>query len=289
MWTAQLSDLRERLGEIRYGNDKDGFWGRGFAEKDKLRGLGGIDFSQTLYGGSLGYDRLVTQNANNKWLFGFRAQVSRADQKTRGTYSATGDNNAYGFAGYATWQHSEGWYGDFVATWDWYDQDMRTTMLNGIPVTGSYKNYGGGTSMEFGKTIRFGENAFIEPQAQLSYFWLKGKDYSTSNGMVIKNQDTQSLTGRAGLVIGKKWTYGEDVYVQPYLKAGVNHEFLSNQKATINGERFTGDLRGTRAYYGAGVDWQMKENLRLYGEVEREDGHAVSKPWSVSAGLRYSF
>lgn len=77
--------------------------------------------------------------------------------------------------------------------------------------------------------------------------------------------------------------------MQPYIKAGVNHEFMSSQKATINGETFTGDLRGTRAYYGAGVDWQVKDSLRLYGSVEGEDGHAVSKPWSVSAGIRYDF
>ena len=75
----------------------------------------------------------------------------------------------------------------------------------------------------------------------------------------------------------------------PTSKAGVNHEFLGKQRAEVNGVEFSGDLRGTRAYYGAGADWQATDAVRLYAEFEREDGHRLSTPWSVSAGLRYEF
>lgn len=289
LWSAQLADLRQRLGEIRYGNSKDGFWSRGFAQENTLRGLGDIDFSQTSYGGSLGYDHLFVQDDNNKWLFGFKAQASRADQKINGDYGAKGDNTAYGFSGYATWNHADGWYGDLVATWDWYNQNLRTRMLDGKRVTGSYKHYGGGLSLELGRTIHLSNDAFIEPQVQLSSLWLKGTEYTTSNGMKVENEDTCALTGRVGVVLGKKWSYDNGVYVQPYIKAGINHEFVAQQKAKINGEEFKGDLRGSRAYYGAGVDWQVHEHVRIYGEFEREEGFSVSKPWSVSAGIRYSF
>ena len=44
----------------------------------------------------------------------------------------------------------------------------------------------------------------------------------------------------------------------------MNHEFLGEQEARINGVRMTSDLDGTRVYYGAGVDWQTTDNLRLY-------------------------
>lgn len=66
MHMSHLSDLRERLGEIRYGNGTDGLWVRGFTEENRLSGLGGTDLSQNVYGTSFGYDRLLEQDENNK-------------------------------------------------------------------------------------------------------------------------------------------------------------------------------------------------------------------------------
>ena len=289
MYMGQLSDLRERLGEIRHGNGKDGLWVRGFTEENRLSGLAGIDFSQNFYGTSFGYDHLVEQDENNKWLFGVRGQLTKADQRIDGLHDGSGDSRSYGLAAYATWQHGDGWYADTVLSWDWYDQNLKTRMLDGTRVHGSYNTYAGGISQEFGRLFRFGEGFFIEPQLQLSWYWMKGTDFTTSNGMRVEQDDAYALTGRAGLVLGKKWDLSEDRYFQPYLKGGVNHEFMGDQKVTVNDIAFSDDLRGTRIYYGAGFDVQFASNARFYAEFEREDGNKASTPWSVSAGLRIAF
>lgn len=289
MYMGQLSDLRERLGEIRHGNGKDGLWVRGFTQENTLSGLGGIDFSQNFYGTSFGYDRLVEQNENNKWLFGVRGQLTKADQRIDGLHDGSGDSRSYGLAAYATWQHGDGWYADTVLSWDWYDQNLKTRMLDSTRVHGSYNTYAGGISQEFGRLFRFGEGFFIEPQLQLSWYWMKGTDFTTSNGMKVEQDDAYALTGRAGLVLGKKWDLDEGRYFQPYIKGGVNHEFAGDQKVLVNGIEFSDDLRGTRGYYGAGFDLQFASNARLYAEFEREDGQKASTPWSVSAGLRVEF
>ncbi|WP_308776208.1 autotransporter outer membrane beta-barrel domain-containing protein [uncultured Bilophila sp.] len=289
MWYGQLSNLRDRLGEIRYGIGKDGFWTRGFAQENKLDGLKGIDVSQKVYGGSLGYDRSYQSDPDSKWLFGFRGQVSRAEQDVNANYGGSGDNNSYGFAGYATWQHRSGWYVDSVATWDWYHQDLKTHMLDGRNVKGSYHSYGGGLSLEAGRSINLWGKAFLEPQAQLSYYWLKGSSFTMDNGMEVSQRDMNSLTGRVGLVLGKKWSFEDNTYIQPYAKVGGIHEFLGSQKVSVNGETFTGDLQGSRVYYGVGVDWQFTDAAKLYGEFKREDGEHISQTWGVSVGLRYAF
>ena len=289
MYMGQLSDLRERLGEIRYGNGTDGLWVRGFTQENRLSGLAGIDFSQNFYGTSFGYDHLVEQNENNRWLFGLRGQLTRAEQRIDGLHDGSGDSRSYGIAAYATWQHTDGWYSDTVLTWDWYDQNLKTRMLDGTRVHGSYNTYAGGISQEVGRMFRFGEGFFIEPQLQLSWYWMKGTDFTTSNGMRVEQDDAYALTGRAGLVLGKKWDLSEDRYFQPYLKGGVNHEFMGDQKVTVNDIAFSDDLRGTRIYYGAGFDVQFASNARFYAEFEREDGNKASTPWSVSAGLRIAF
>ena len=289
MYMGQLSDLRERLGEIRHGTGTDGLWVRGFTQENTLSGLGGIDFSQNFYGTSFGYDRLVEQNENNKWLFGVRGQLTKADQRIDGLHDGSGDSRSYGLAAYATWQHGDGWYADTVLSWDWYDQDLKTRMLDGTRVHGSYNTYGGGISQEFGRMFRFDDGFFVEPQLQLSWYWMKGTDFTTSNGMKVEQDDAYALTGRAGLVLGKKWDLDEGRYFQPYIKGGVNHEFAGDQKVTVNDIAFSDDLRGTRIYYGAGFDVQFASNARFYAEFEREDGQKASTPWSVSAGLRVEF
>lgn len=289
MYMGQLSDLRERLGEIRHGNGKDGLWVRGFTEENRLSGLAGIDFSQNFYGTSFGYDHLVEQDENNKWLFGVRGQLTKADQRIDGLHDGSGDSRSYGLAAYATWQHGDGWYADTVLSWDWYDQNLKTRMLDGTRVHGSYNTYAGGISQEVGRMFRFGEGFFIEPQLQLSWYWMKGTDFTTSNGMKVEQDDAYALTGRAGLVLGKKWDLDEGRYFQPYIKGGVNHEFAGDQKVTVNDIAFSDDLRGTRIYYGAGFDVQFASNARFYAEFEREDGNKASTPWSVSAGLRVEF
>lgn len=289
MYMGQLSDLRERLGEIRHGTGTDGLWVRGFTQENTLSGLAGIDFSQNFYGTSFGYDRLVEQNENNKWLFGVRGQLTKADQRIDGLHDGSGDSRSYGLAAYATWQHGDGWYSDTVLSWDWYDQDLKTRMLDGTRVHGSYNTYGGGISQEFGRMFRFDDGFFVEPQLQLSWYWMKGTDFTTSNGMKVEQDDAYALTGRAGLVLGKKWDLDEGRYFQPYIKGGVNHEFAGDQKVLVNGIEFSDDLRGTRGYYGAGFDLQFASNARLYAEFEREDGQKASTPWSVSAGLRVEF
>lgn len=289
MYMGQLSDLRERLGEIRYGNGTDGLWVRGFTQENRLSGLAGIDFSQNFYGTSFGYDRLVEQNENNKWLFGVRGQLTKADQRIDGLHDGSGDSRSYGLAAYATWQHGDGWYADTVLSWDWYDQDLKTRMLDGTRVHGSYNTYAGGISQEFGRMFRFDDGFFVEPQVQLSWYWVKGTDFTTSNGMKVEQDDAYALTGRAGLVLGKKWDLDEGRYFQPYIKGGVNHEFAGDQKVTVNDIAFSDDLRGTRIYYGAGFDVQFASNARFYAEFEREDGNKASTPWSVSAGLRVEF
>ena len=137
--------------------------------------------------------------------------------------------------------------------------------------------------------FRFDNGLFIEPQLQLSWYWIKGMDFTTSNGMDVDQDDAHALTGRAGLVVGKKWDLDNSRYFQPYLKGGVRHELMGDQKVTVNGIKFTNDLRGTRGYYGAGFDLQFASNARIYAEFEREDGQKASTPWSVSAGLRVEF
>ena len=188
-------------------------------------------------------------------------------------------------------------------------------MLDGTRVHDDRSSYGLGASMEAGRKIDFAfsnegrahwfhepvstsfvtegrAHWFVEPQAQLSYFWVKGGDFTASNGMKIDQKNMDSLTGRAGFVLGKKFELNNENsshYIQPYMEVGLNHEFLGEQEARINGVHMTSELEGTRGYYRVGVDWQATDSLRLYIQTEREHGEHFSREYNVSAGLQWKF
>lgn len=223
---------------------------------------------------------------------------ARADQHVNSRWGGHGDLSSVGVGLYSTCTHTDGWYVDAVATADWYNHKIRATMLDGTRVHDDRSSYGLGASMEAGRKIDFAfsnegrAHWFVEPQAQLSYFWVKGGDFTASNGMKIDQKNMDSLTGRAGFVLGKKFELNNENsshYIQPYMEVGLNHEFLGEQEARINGVHMTSELEGTRGYYRVGVDWQATDSLRLYIQTEREHGEHFSREYNVSAGLQWKF
>jgi outer membrane autotransporter protein len=303
-WMADLSDLRKRLGEVRYGA-QDGLWVKGIAQKDKIKGMTGADFKQKLYGLQLGLDHIVTQNEDRMWLMGANFKYNTIDQKVDAMRYGKGDLKTYGAFLYATYADYKGFYTDLVLSIDSYKQKMTAEQTDSSYVHGKYNTWGWGASVEVGKMFSSAQDDegwgpwyshwWIEPQAQLAYYWVNGKKFSMDNGMTVRQKNGDSLIGRLGVVIGKKFNYGKNRkevdkrYSQFYLKGGVKHEFLGGQTVRVNNDTFNGKLRGTRVYYGAGFDWNMTDQLRLYAQVERESGSKYKKDYEVSVGLKWQF
>ena len=297
MWYGQLTDLRKRLGEMR-SDTQTGLWVRGFADTARLEGFADTTFTQTTYGASLGYDAPVFESGGSLLAAGIQLRGALARQNVNGSWGGNGDLKSAGCGLYATWLGDGGWYADAVGTIDWYNHRIRSTMLDGTQVRDDRASYGLGASLEAGRRFDFAYSNegrdfwFLEPQLELSYFWVKGGDFEASNGMEISQKDMDSLTGRAGVVLGRKFALdGGDGghYIQPSVKGGVNSEFLGRQKASFNGEDMTANMHGTRVYYGLGVDWQAADTLRLYMQAERESGDHYTREYNVSAGVKWDF
>lgn len=304
IWETQLTDLRKRLGEVRYGA-KDGLWIRALSQKDHVSGVGRNAVSQKLHGFNLGVDHIVSQSPNDMWIVGGNIKYVESDQKTKTSVQGRGDLNTYGASLYATYTDDVGQYADFVLGLDRFDEDLKTTMLDGTLTKGNFKSMGLGASVEVGQ--RFAsqhtnlngnpvqDQWFIEPQAQLSYYWLNGKSYRLDNGMHVSQKDMDSLVGRLGVVLGKKWTYStasdatDNRFFQLYATGGLKHEFLGDQRIRVNDVRFSHSLEGTRWYYGMGLDWNLAKDLNGFMQVEREKGDQYEKDYQMSVGVKWSF
>lgn len=308
IWWADLSDLRKRLGEVRYGA-QDGPWVRFITQKDNIAGVGAGSFTQKMYGINLGFDHIATQDEDRMWLLGGNIKYANANQKIRHSEYGRGDIHNWGMNLYATYANQSGYYSDLVFTLDHYERKARTSMLDQTPVSGKWHNYGIGASIEVGKMFSSTQDDegwgpwynhwWIEPQAQLAYYHINGKSFTLSNGLKADQGDIDFLTGRLGVVIGRKFNYRKDRtevdkrYSQFYIKGGIKHEFLGEQKLWVSdgADRvdFRGSLESTRVYYGAGFDWNLTDQMRLYAQVERESGDKYRKDYEISAGLKWQF
>lgn len=309
-YMADLEDLRKRIGEVRYGA-QSGAWVKAFAKKDNVSASGGRGFEQDVYGINVGLDALAGTTESSSWLLGGAFRYARADQDGIGIASTSGNLDEYSVKAYATWMHEKGSYADFVLQAGRYEQE-----LSGLDNTGSgsshadYGTWGFGASVEVGHMFSFAEDAddrrwfnhfFIEPQLELSYFHARGADYSTSTGLRISQDNADFLTGRAGLVLGKKFNYGsidelDRRFFQFALIGGVKHEFLGGDQnigyTGVNGVHTTvhaDDIDGTRFYYGLNFDWQISDSCRIFAQFDREEGDHYTKEYDFSIGAKWSF
>ena len=309
-FASELEDLRGRLGEVRYGA-QDGAWVRAGYTKETADGYNGRGFEQKTHDLHIGLDRIVAADEDSSWLVGGALRYAKSKQEGfTAARGGEGELEQYSAKLYVTYMHAQGSYADFVVQAGRYSQDL-TGLANDLSSAfkADYKTYGYGASVEIGHMFDFNNQVddrqwfnhfFIEPQLQLSYFNAHGKDYKTSTGLAVSQSDADFLTGRAGVVLGKKFNYGtaDDLdkrYFQVGLKGGVKYEFLGDQTIRFTGiegvtkERKADDVDGARYYYGVTADWQLSHNFRAYATVEREEGDHYTKDFDVSVGVKYQF
>lgn len=286
MYHNQLSDLRKRLGEVRGMAESNGLWVSASGQRDRFDGFASNGVKQNAYRFNLGLDHKI-----GSWLIGANFKYLHGTQKTSNPDShAKGKVNSAGANIYGTWIAENGLYTDIVASFDHYHQKITTSMLDGRGVSGKVNNFGLGLSAEVGKKFGLTKDFFVEPQAQLAYYWIKGKDFSMSNGMKVEQDDFNSLVGRLGVVAGKDFKDAEgNTKGQVFVKGGVKQQFAGKQKLRANSVQFKDELKGTSGYYGLGFEANPNKKVSLYGHVERENGKHYTKEIEVMLGLRYKF
>lgn len=284
-YVSSLSDLRKRLGEVRR-DENDGLWVRAVAAKDRMTGFEGMRLKQTSYRFNVGFD-----HASGPWLFGGDFAYAENRQKMEQEVFK-GNSHAYGLDLYATYRADNGVYADFVVSGRRNHQHLTTVMLDGVGVKGSYHNTGYGASIEVGRLMTLSEkhDVFFEPQAQLAYFAVQGKDFVLSNGLTVRQNDYESLTGRIGGVLGKTFTSFETGrFGEVALHAGWKGNLFARNGVTVNDVPFSDRLLHNRFYYGVSGYVTHRKNLAFYAYAEREKGQGYAKAFEAGLGMKYRF
>ena len=294
-WLSDLEDLRQRLGEVRLGSD-NGIWTKVSYARYRASGLGAGKVKSTDYAIHVGADGTLYKNNGHKFFAGFSFKGGHTDMKAARA-AGTGDLNHYTWKLYGTYVHEKGSYADIVVSVGTFNNRFRGyhDSWTGL-VHGRVNNWGAGISAKVGHQFRFLEGSadsfwFAEPQIQLSYFRVKGKNYETSNAIHVEQKSVNFLTGRVGVSAGKQFAYGAEKkrYLQLSAKAGLIHEFAGDQKLRLNKKKLSADGKKNLFYYGADMDWQFADNHKLYLKVDRATGSGYRKDIQIQGGYRYSF
>jgi outer membrane autotransporter protein len=287
VWYGELTSLRSRMGELRFNGGKAGLWTRAYSNKYDVAEQSGVGYSQVQSGFSLGADAPLPWG-DGQWLVGALVGHSRSDlDLTRGT---SGSVDSYYLGAYTTWlDQASGYYFDAVLKANRFDNKSKVNMSDGTRAKGDYNNTGLGGSVEFGRHIALADGWFVEPYGQLSAVVIGSKDYGLNNGMRAEGDQTRSLLGKVGSVVGRNVRLEGGTVLQPYIKAAVAHEFAKANRVQVNDNLFNNDLSGSRAELGAGLAASFTEDFSVHADFDYAKGEHIEQPYGVNVGLRYSW
>lgn len=286
VWYGELSTLRSRMGELRYGEATGGAWTRAYGNKYNMSAAGGTAYQQNQHGVSFGVDAPLPVS-DGQWLIGLLAGYSRSDLDIAA--GTSGHVDSYYLGAYTTWLSDSGYYIDAVVKANRFKNSSDVRMSDGTKTGGDYNNHGIGASVEAGKHIKLQDDWFVEPYGQISALWVQGDDYSLDNGMEARSNKADSFLGKLGTTVGRNFALDKGGYVQPYVKVALAHEFANGNRVKVNDNTFSNDLSGSRGEVGAGIAAQLTEVLQLHADIDYSNGRNIEQPWGANIGLRYSW
>lgn len=268
------NDVRKRLGNLRASEGASGAWVR--YDGGRLSGSNGLDTDFTTV--QVGIDTKPSADS---------ARLGVAFSYTNGdTDYARGGADLEGFslAGYGTWFADNGMYVDVIG--------RLATMKNDITAgsaSGKMENLLLGLSAEAGWKFDLTNLVYIEPQAELSYAYVKGDDFNIGNA-TYKIDSMDSLIGRVGFAAGLSCSNNRgDVYV----RASAVHEFLGDTEISGRTTGSTGvystDGEDTWVEFGLGGNFNISKSTYVWADVERTAGATLDEDWRATLGVRYSW
>ena len=281
---TNMDTLNKRLGEARYADGEDaGMWARW-----TYRHLGRDSYNGHSNRFELGWDT-VKQGADDSSL---RQGLSFSYLRSQTSFD-TGNGKYKGYTGsfYQTWLGQKGHYLDVVGRIGRLNGEGTTRLINGDESKSSFGTWYQQASVEWGRKKDLRDSWYVEPQGQLQYTHINGRDYRTNDGVGMDFDSVHSLIGRLG------FRFGKDIDAQKswYIKADILHEFAGNRTfdlTSLDGlERIHYDKTNHDTWYdvGAGLTAELSHDRSLWFEFERTFNGSYGRDWELNAGMTWRF
>mgnify|MGYP000845921174 CR=1 FL=1 len=157
----------------------------------------------------------------------------------------------------------------------------------GEAMSGDTKSNAYSIGVRYGKTLKYANGFYVEPQAQLNYTHFGGRDFTAGN-ISVNQAGVNSTSGKLGLEVGKQFGNGN-----LYTRLAAGHAFTGNVKTTYasgNAVKLTEqNLKGTWTELAFGGRYGFNTNNSVYADVTTGLSGDYQADWGVNAGFTHKF
>ncbi|EPQ7588404.1 autotransporter outer membrane beta-barrel domain-containing protein, partial [Escherichia coli] len=216
----EVNNLNKRMGDLRDINGEAGAWARIMSGT----GSAGGGFSDNYTHVQVGADKKHELDG----LDLFTGVTMTYTDSNAGSDTFSGKTKSVGAGLYASALFDSGAYIDLIGKYVHHDNEYTATFAGlGTKDYGSHSWYAGA---EVGYRYHVTEDAWIEPQAELVYGAVSGKQFSWKDqgmSLSMKDKDYNPLIGRTGVDVGKSFS-GKDWKVTARAGLGYQFDLLAN-------------------------------------------------------------
>lgn len=157
----------------------------------------------------------------------------------------------------------------------------------GEAMSGDTKSNAYSIGVRYGKTVKYDNGFYVEPQAQLNFTHFGGRNFNVGN-VSVNQSGVNSTSGKIGLELGKQFGNGN-----LYTRFAAGHAFTGNVKtafASGNVAKLTEqDLKGTWTELAFGGRYGFNSNNSVFADVATGLSGDYQADWGVNAGFTHKF
>ena len=157
----------------------------------------------------------------------------------------------------------------------------------GEAMSGDTKSNAYSIGVRYGKTLKYANGFYVEPQAQLNFTHFGGRNFNVDN-VSVNQSGVNSTSGKLGLELGKQFGNGN-----LYTRFAAGHAFTGNVKtafASGNVAKLTEqDLKGTWTELAFGGRYGFNSNNSVFADVATGLSGDYQADWGVNAGFTHKF
>lgn len=157
----------------------------------------------------------------------------------------------------------------------------------GEAMSGDTKSNAYSIGVRYGKTLKYANGFYVEPQAQLNFTHFGGRNFNVGN-VFVNQSSVNSTSGKIGLELGKQFGNGN-----LYTRFAAGHAFTGNVKTAFASGSVVKlteqDLKGTWTELAFGGRYGFNSNNSVFADVATGLSGDLQADWGVNAGFTHKF
>ena len=157
----------------------------------------------------------------------------------------------------------------------------------GEAMSGDTKSNAYSIGVRYGKTLKYDNGFYVEPQAQLNFTHFGGRNFNVGN-VFVNQSSVNSTSGKIGLELGKQFGNGN-----LYTRFAAGHAFTGNVKTAFSSgtavKLTEQNLKGTWTELAFGGRYGFNSNNSVFADVATGLSGDLQADWGVNAGFTHKF